>query len=174
MQIVYRTADGELAALADGASLPVLTPPQGGKVVFVGVRVRNVDLCGATVQGALRDPCSGRVIGIERRPVAWRIADDGFAEPRQPVELSDYANIPACPNVAIDHDLDGHPAQLEVRLYEASPRVTERVIEVIPTCADDLDPSYCRCECDSDYDLGGDCPADPDGGVPSCPPDAGP
>ena len=170
---VYRTADGVMAPLGDGTVLPLLTPPQGGKVIFVGVRIRNVDLCGASLQAAVRDPCSSRVLGIERRPIAWRIAEDGFAEPAQPQEISDYANVPMCPNAGATEDLDGHAAQLELRFYEGDGRVTERILEVTPTCADDGTPSLCRCECDADYELGVECPADPDGGVAECP-DAGP
>jgi hypothetical protein len=158
-----------LAPLPDGGTILLETPPQGGHVIFAGVRVKNANLCGATLQAALRDPCSGRVVGLERRPIAWRLADDGFAEPAQPEEISDYANIPACPNAAIDHDVDGHPLQLEIRLYEES-RMTETILTVTPTCADG--DTYCTCDCDSDYDLGGECPVDPDGGV-ACP-DAGP
>jgi len=173
LEPVYRTAGGEMAPLGDGAELPLLTPPQGGRVIYVGARVRNVDLCGATLQAALRDPCTDRVLGIERRPIAWRLAPDGFAEPAQPQEISDYANLPMCPNAGADADLDGTPAQLELRFYEADGRVTERILQVTPTCADDQDPQLCRCECDSDYDLGSECPGDPDGGAAECP-DAGP
>jgi len=166
VQVVGR----ELAPLADGGTIPLEMPPQGGYVVFAGLRVHNANLCGASVQAALRDPCSGRVVGIERRPVAWRIADDGFAEPAQPLEISDFANVPACPNAGISHDVDGHPLQLELRLYEASGRETERTLTVTPTCPSDDD--YCLCACDSEF--GGACPPiDPDGGV-DCPADAAP
>jgi len=154
-------------AIEDGGTIALEVPPQGGLVAFAGLRARNVDLCGASVQAALRDPCTGRVVGYELRPVAWRIAEDGFAEPAQPAEISDFANIPACPNAAISHDVDGHPLTLEVRLYETSGRTTEVTLTVTPQCPAEGD--YCRCICDSDYDLGADCPDDPDGGV-DCPP----
>jgi hypothetical protein len=174
MQLIYRTGDGDAVPLDDGGRLPLLTPPQGGKVSFVGVRVKNVTVCGATIQAALRDPCDGRVLGIERRPIAWRIADDGFAEPAQPAEISDYVNLPMCPNAGAERDVDGHPYSLEVRLYERTGRATERIVTVVPHCDDDLDPPRCRCECDADLGQTTGCPTDPDGGVIGCPPDAGP
>ena len=167
LEPIYRTADGEMAPLVDGTELPLLTPPQGGKVAFVGVRAFNVDLDGITLQVALREPCGGRVVGIERRPIAWRIADDGFAEPAQPEEISDYANVPACPNAGAVVDLDGQPHEVELRLYEAG-RMTEAIVAVTPTCGSDTAPQLCRCECDSDYELGAECPSDPDAGV-GCP-----
>jgi hypothetical protein len=173
LELVYRTADGTMAPLAEGTVVPLLTPPQGGKVIYVGARGKNVDLCGASLQAALRDPCTDRVLGIERRPIAWRLADDGFAEPAQPQEISDYANLPLCPNAGSSEDLDGHPAQLEIRFYEPGGRVTERILSITPTCADDEVPMLCRCECDADYELGFECPGDPDGGVAECV-DAGP
>jgi hypothetical protein len=170
LELVQRTADGEMVPLEDGAVLPVQSPPQGGKVAFVGVRVRNADVCGSQVQAALRDPCQGgRVIGIESRPVAWRLADDGFAEPAQPAEISDYTNVPLCPSSALESDLDGHLYQLEVRFYQADGSYAERLVDVTLTCADADDPAGCRCECDADYDEAAECPADPDGGIVDCP-----
>jgi hypothetical protein len=170
VQLIYRTAGGVAAPLLDGGTLDIQTPPQGGKVVFVGMRVRNVVVCQAFLQAALRDTCTPRVFGIESRPIAWRLAADGFAEPAQPEQISDYANVPVCPNATLAHDIDGHPAWVEVRLYERSGRVTERIVQVVPTCEADLDPALCRCECDSDYVAGRECPSDPDGGVIECPP----
>ena len=173
IELVYRTADAEMVPLVDGAELPLQTPPQGGKVIFVGMRVKNVDLCGASLQGAVREPCTNRVLGIERRPIAWRIAEDGFAEPAQPQEISDYANVPLCPNAGAAEDVDGPELQLEMRFYPAGAAAIDRVIAITTTCADDELPQLCRCECDADYELGVECPGDLDGGVAECA-DAGP
>lgn len=156
---------GGLVELADGDVLTMTQPPQGGMIALVGLRVRNVDTCGATVQAALIDPCDQHVLGVERRPVTFRLADDGFAEPAQPDELSDFANLATCPNSVGSRDVDGQPYDLEVRLYEASGRTTTRRISVTPTCGDD---EWCRCQCDADYVNGGDCNVDPDGGVIGC------
>ncbi len=170
VELIYRTADGTMAPLADGAVLPLMSPPQGGKIVLVSMRVRDAELCGATIQAALRDPCTNRILGIERRPVAWRFADDGFAEPAQPQELSDFVNLPLCPNAGAADDLDGHIYQLEMRFYETpDAQPIERLLDVTLSCDDELDPDGCKCECDADYELGGACPSDPDGGVDCVP-----
>ena len=152
MQVVARTLDGTAAPVADGAEVALTNPPQGGKVLLIGVRVKNVDLCDATVQVAVKDLVTGRVAGIERRPVAWRIADDGFAEPAQPDQLSDYANVPVCPNANLDQDIDGNPWQLEVRFYDRSQDATEQILTVTPSCAADPDPVTCMCECAMVFD----------------------
>ncbi len=150
LQVVYQTVDGTAAPLDDGAELRLVDPPQGGKILLVGVRVTNVDLCGATIQVAMKDLVTGRVAGIERRPVAWRIADDGFAEPAQPDQISDYANVPVCPNANIAQDIDGNPWRLEVRFYDQAQQATEQLLTVTPSCADSWDPALCACECSMD------------------------
>jgi hypothetical protein len=147
MQVVTQTLDGLTAPVEDGAELTLINPPQGGKILLVGVRVTNVDLCDATIQVALKDLVTARVAGLERRPVAWRIADDGFAEPAQPDQLSDYANVPVCPSASIDQDIDGNPWQLEVRFYDHAQHATEQLLTVTPSCATDPDPASCMCQC---------------------------
>ena len=147
LQIVYRAPGGTAEPLADGGTLPLTVPPQGGHVVFVGLRVRNVDLCGSSIQAALRHPTTDRVAGFERRPVAWVIAADGFAEPAQPDQISDYANVPLCPNANIDQDIFDVPWDLEVRFYDASDMATQVDLTVTPSCDQAINPAYCRCEC---------------------------
>ena len=53
--------DYDAVPLADGGPLAILQPPQGGRVVFVGVRATNVDGCGLQLTGALRDETSRQV-----------------------------------------------------------------------------------------------------------------
>jgi hypothetical protein len=175
MQVVHRTSSGVAAPLEDGATIALVNPPQGGKILLIGVRVKNVDLCNATVQVAMKDLVTGRVAGIERRPVAWRIAADGFAEPAQPNEISDYANVPVCPNANIAQDIDGNPWELEVRFYDKDSNPTEQTLTITPTCAEDFDPTLCMCECAMDFGTACECEVPiGDGGVVGCAPDAGP
>jgi hypothetical protein len=166
LELVVQTRDGELTALADGGTVPMTAPPQGGYVALIGVRVNNAELCGAELQIALIDPCSDRVIALERRPVSFRIADDLWAEPKQPAELSDYANVAACPSVTPAHDVDRNPAIVEAQLFEPNGRVTTRRIVATPSCEGD---TWCECNCDVAYTSGsGDCNEDLDGGL-ACP-----
>ncbi|MFL5305866.1 MAG: hypothetical protein ACJ8F1_11665, partial [Polyangia bacterium] len=41
--LVYQTAGSGLAPVADGSTVPLVVPPQGGEVLVVGVRALNID-----------------------------------------------------------------------------------------------------------------------------------
>ena len=182
IELIYRAADGTSRPLMDGGSIDLITPPQGGKVVLPGIRARNVFACSVTLNASLRDPCNNRIIALEQRPVNLVAAGDGWAVPAQPAELSDYANVPACPTAAASRDVDDEPFLLAVRFVDGRDRVAEREITITPICAEAVSEAACRCECDHDYLLpcdadAGACPCevDSDGGVPgTCPSDAGP
>lgn len=146
IQLIYRTETGAMPVVDQG-TLPLVDPPQGGKVLLVGLRVRNVDLCDATIQIAIKDPADARVIGYERRSITWRIAPDGFAEPSEPTYFYDYANVPVCPNGNLSKNVDGNPWLLEARLYEAETIAAQATVTITPTCDAAPDPDLCRCEC---------------------------
>ena len=107
VELIYRNIDGTMGTLDESGRVPMILPPQGGKVFLVGVRARNIDICGVRLHAALRDQCSGRIVGAERRPIFLGADGTGWAVPRQPHELSDYANVPACPSFGTDRDVDG-------------------------------------------------------------------
>jgi hypothetical protein len=180
IQVIYRAADGSSRLLVDGGTIDLVTPDQGGKVALPGVRARNVDTCSVALNAALRDPCNNRVIALEQRPVNLVAGDDGWAVPKQPGELSDYANVPACPTAAATRDVDDEPFVLEVRLTDGRGRIAMQTMTVTPVCAEADSAEACRCECDVDYLLACEpeepcpCEVDLDGGVAgTCPGDAG-
>ncbi|MCE9572851.1 MAG: hypothetical protein K8W52_06815 [Deltaproteobacteria bacterium] len=149
MQVVYRTEQGA-SLVVDGATLPLVDPIQGGKVLLIGLRVKNVDLCESSIQIAIKDLVNGRVAGVERRSVTWGLAPDGFAEPADPVTFYDYANVPLCPNGNIAQDIDGNPWQLEAQFYNGNLITAEQLLTITPSCADVVDPTQCQCECAMD------------------------
>ncbi|MCC6999828.1 MAG: hypothetical protein IT370_34820, partial [Deltaproteobacteria bacterium] len=55
LEVIYLYADGTVRPALEGGEAPLIEPPQGGRVIFAGVRARNVDACAATLSGALRD-----------------------------------------------------------------------------------------------------------------------
>jgi hypothetical protein len=142
--VVARTPDGALARVADGGALPLIEPPQGGQVVFVGVRAKNVDACGLLVTAALRDPASGLVLGVDARPVDLAPAEDGWGETAAPGDIGTFANVPVCPNPNAPHTLDAQPALLDVRVRDRNGRVADATLPVVPTCAE---RSLCPREC---------------------------
>ncbi|HUQ05789.1 MAG TPA: hypothetical protein VM261_24980 [Kofleriaceae bacterium] len=163
---VHWPAGGTVGDLADGGVVDLVRPIQGGKVVYVGVRARNVDGCNVQLTAALRDQATQQVIALEQRPVRLVDGGDGWGLPE--AAFDHLANLPACPNAAAARDVDGSTWRLELRLEEPGGRMAETSLVVQPRCALDQELDECRCECDADYELGGACPSDPaDAGVDS-------
>lgn len=160
--LVYRTVDGEVADVVDNGEVPLILPPQGGKVTLVGVRAKNVTcrlLLNANLSNSL---CGGNIIGLEGRPVDLEVRDDGFGYPAAPDTLQNYVNIPVCPTFTSTRDGDGHPYVLQLRatevrrLDEETARTHVLNATVTPVCAEPEIFDDCSCECDADLVLGVD------------------
>jgi hypothetical protein len=165
IELTAMTWDGsaETAAveLVDGGEVVLRRPAQGGKVLYLGVRARNVDACGVQLTSALRDPTSGEVIALDQRPVPLVAGGDGWAVPAPPFEQA-LTNLGVCPNADAEVDVDGHPWRLELRLEETSgARRATIELTVWPRCPVGEEAFECACECDSDFHVGGECPVDP-------------
>lgn len=158
--LVLRTIDGDVVDLVDGGEVPLILPPQGGKVTLIGVRARNIT-CRALMNAGLFDDCANTFIGRDARPIELEAsaADDGFGMPVFPETLQNYANIPVCPTFASQRDGDGQPYRLELRLTESrrageeAPRTHVLSATVTPVCAEADIESDCRCECDAGFVL---------------------
>jgi len=177
LQIVLGQPGGSAPAYvvaSEGGAAPILTPPQGGKIVLAGVLAKNVG-CFVQISASLRDECNGRALAVESRPVGLRARADGWGEPADPMQISDYSNLPICPRAQAERDLEGEPYLLTVHLSDGAGREAEASLRVVPTCAEPDALAACVCECDADYVLGQVCAPEPDAGVPpgTCPGDAG-
>lgn len=163
---LFRNADGEIEMLEDGDILPLITPPQGGKVAFIGVRARNIDGCPLRIDTALFDPETEEVVSLERRPIRLKPTMDGWLLPLLPNSIANYSNLPACPRAGLAHDIHGEPYRLEIVVTDKKNRTAAAELDVIPTCAEPAFYERCRCECRADYELGQVC--EPvDGGFPN-------
>jgi hypothetical protein len=142
---VVRTPDGHTEEVRAGGAIPLIEPPQGGQVVFVGVRARNLDGCGVVITATLRDPCTDGVIGVEARPVDLTVSPNGWGEPSAPADIASFANVPVCPSSAATRGLDGQRYVLEVDVRDRDKRTAHARLEVIPTCTEtSLCPKECR------------------------------
>jgi hypothetical protein len=130
------------ADLVDGGKVLLVRPPQFGRIGLVGVRATNFDGCNLTVNAAFRDPCTGRVLGLEERPVVMEPRGDGWAQPFQASEISNYANVGLCP--AQDTSPNGLATTLEVRVTDATGRSVMLTAKATPSCGDD---TGCPAEC---------------------------
>lgn len=157
--MVYRTVDGEVADLVDNGEVPLILPPQGGKVTLIGVRAKNVT-CRLLLNGSISNSlCGGNIIGLEGRAIDLEVREDGFGYPARADTLDNYANIPLCPNAASTRDADGQPYALQVRatevrrLDEETARTHVMTATVTPVCAEPEIFEDCTCECDADLIL---------------------
>jgi hypothetical protein len=168
IQLIHRTDDG-FRVMSDGDAIPIVTPPQGGKVILPGVRARNLR-CTVQITATLVDPCDAATISLESRPIVLAEGDDGWAVPADPVSLSSYANLQTCPRPGAGRDLEGEEYRLRIQVRDEEGRQAAAEMRVTPTCGEDFALVECQCECDRDYQLGQACEAEPDGGVPGCAP----
>ena len=156
MQLIVRDANGMTVPLADGDPVPLVTPPQGGKVVFVGVRATNISPCSVTLTGSLRDPVSqqlrldGRGMNLTPTGDGWGVSADS--------NLSTFANIPVCPNQWAMQDAYGQVFELSVKLSDPAGHAASSTIHVTPVCGEP-GPSAkeCACTCKQGYVLGQVC-----------------
>jgi hypothetical protein len=148
--------DGRIVELHDGDPLPLVVPPQGGHVSFVGVRARNVDACHAKITASMVSAQTGLIAAEESRSVSLVATADGWAEPNAS-DISSVANVPLCPDYH-DESIVDTSYVLKVRLEDSRGAASACEVErmVIPSCP--LQPEYererCLCECRANYVLG--------------------
>ncbi len=148
-------------ALADGGDASILFPPQGGRVIFVGVRAKNLDPCGVTLSGAVRDPISNQV-RLDTRTVNLEASSDGFAE-SDPTDISTFSNVPVCGNNWAMSDIFDQTLTLEASVKDKSGKSKKATQSLVPRCDEtkteagvDLQKE-CLCLCKKDYKTGEDC-----------------
>jgi hypothetical protein len=156
--------DGTDAPLADGDDVPLIFPPQGGRVIFVGVRATNLDGCGVQLTGALRDPAN-QLVRVDSRTVNLIPTGDGWgasAPSSQTISSArdTYSNVPVCPNQWASTDVFDHPFALEVTVTDRAKRKLTKSIQVTPRCAEVDKMGECRCICKVGYILGESCTDD--------------
>lgn len=159
MELVFLDADGKTQALAEGASVPLIFPPQGGRVMFVGARATNVDACAATLTGAIRDPASKKV-QLDKRSVNLVPTGDGWGVAAEG-DTSSFANVPACPNNWSETNLFDGTYELTVALETKDGKTITKTATIHPFCGEPDNEAQCRCICKQGYVLGEACGAAP-------------
>ncbi len=160
------TAPGDTAdrVLNEGDTIGIALPPQGGRVIFLGVRATNIDGCGVQLSGALRDEATSQVrldartVNLVRGSDAWGTSGIQGVSPSS--QLANYANVPVCPNQWASTDVFDKPFKIEVTLEDRRGRKATKSVHVTPKCVDDIQYSRCQCICLKDYKLGSSCESD--------------
>jgi hypothetical protein len=78
LQIVHQDASFSVVETQPMAQVPLIAPPQGGWIVLLGVRARNIDGCQATLKTALVDPCDNQILQLDSRPTHLDMGADGW------------------------------------------------------------------------------------------------
>ena len=153
LELLILGPDGVPAPAQDGARVPLVKAPQGGKHVFAGARVRNLDTCPIKLTAAIREPETQKV-QFETRPVQFIDGGDGWAYARQPTQISDYGNVGLCPNQWASKDIYEQSYTLEVVVADRDQRAASRTITIVPYCSQPEFAAECMCECKLGYVLG--------------------
>jgi len=147
--------DASSRVIGDGSNVSLLFPPQGGRVIFAGVRAYNIDPCTVQLTGSLRDPTNGQV-NIDGRTVNLVVAGDGRGTSND-TDISTFANITVCPNEWSATDVYGNPYDLTVSVTDHEGRSASKTVRVTPTCAEPARLAECLCLCKHGYILGSVC-----------------
>ena len=144
--------------LEDGGSVTILPPPQGGSIVLVGARARNLNPCGVMLTVGLRDPHTQQV-RLDARTVNLQTSTAAPDWVETSSQLAGMANVPVCPNQWASTDIFGHGFQLEVTVEDSAHRRAMTTLQVTPACSTDKNyPMTCSCQCVAGYTLGQACP----------------
>jgi hypothetical protein len=158
LQILVVKPDDSVVPAVDGGSVALMAPPQGGFVIYAGVRAKNVDRCGLQLTGALRDPVTNQVrpemrtIDLTPTSDGWGVSSTGPAN----LNLSNFSNLPACPNNWSTADVFGQSYELEVAIEDKGGRSASQTLVVTPYC-DPAATALCMCRCAAGYVLGEPC-----------------
>lgn len=170
----------QIQPLTNNMNVPLVEPPQGGMVMFVSVRARNLDGCPAQISTSLKDICTGEIVAFDDRPIELKPMGDVLV-PLPPADynigIADFSNITSCPNRRLGRDMFGHPYRLSIFVTDKESRTASTAITINPFCAAGLrgKQEECLCTCDQEYTGTCSMTAQPDSGVPAgtCRGDAG-
>ncbi len=140
----------DVSPLAAMQAVPLEPPPQGGYVMYIGAKARNLDACGALVRGDYFDE-NGIQAGMDERSTNLVARGDGWGWP-DAQHLSEIPNLSACPDVS-HLDIQGHPYSLRIRVTDRSGRTAMLSTPIVPTCAlsNPAVQADCVCQCSADF-----------------------
>jgi hypothetical protein len=146
-------AERKYHEVAPGGTLPLMPPPQGGYVVYVGAKMKNVNGC-VEFAGRFRNPVTKEEQGFDGRSSRLIPMADGYGWP-DVADNGNVSNINPCPDYG-PRDVHGNTWDLEVTVTDIDRR---RVVLSAPTklaCqhAEPALQSDCICTCSANYVLG--------------------
>jgi hypothetical protein len=159
--ITVLRADDSVVPVMQGDTVPMLFPPQGGRVIFVGVDATNFDGCGVQLTGALRDLATQEV-RVDSRTINLIPTGEGHGVSGKTGEsvaaaIANFANVPVCPNEWSSTNVYGTLYGLEVTVKDKEGRQLTKKLDVTPECGEPARVAECECICQAGYVLGQAC-----------------
>jgi hypothetical protein len=151
MQIVHLDEQDQVVETTPMTKVPLVAPPQGGWIVLLGVRARNIDGCQTTLTTALVDKCNNQILGLDRRLTKLEPDAGGWGVS----SVISLGNLPVCPLLSALRDTDNVPYDITVAVEDVNGQKAQATLTVVPYCQAN-DP-LCTCQCDRDYVLGSTC-----------------
>jgi hypothetical protein len=157
-------SDGTVVPVVQGDTVPLEFPPQGGQVIFVGIRATNVESCALQLTGALRDLATQEV-RVDSRTIDLLPTGDGWGVSGMSgmASAANFANVPVCPNEWSSTNIYGNVYGLEVTAQDTKGHTVTQKIHVTPQCSEPGLTEECLCECQAGYVLGQACSVDAGG-----------
>lgn len=155
MEVIALGSSGAARPVSDGDGVDIVMPPQGGRVIFLGVRATNLSACAVQLSGSLRDTETGRVMS-ESRTVNLKPAGDGWGASVD-ADISTFANVGVCPNNWSGRNLFDEDYEIVVQVKDREGRTAKQVRQVRPACNEPEFEVECRCICKHGYILGEAC-----------------
>lgn len=155
LELVTRGAELVSTDLAEGGPAPMILPPQGGRVILVGVRATNIDPCGVELSGSIREEATGQV-RLDQRTT--NLGPKGTFAESIPEDISTYANIPTCPNQWASVDVHESLFEVTVSVTDRRGKTASKTLHAAPFCSEPENEAECLCKCQAGYVLGQTCP----------------
>jgi hypothetical protein len=153
LEIMNLDASLALVGTTEGARVPLIQPPQGGWIVFLGARATNIDGCRVDITTSFRDVPDGPILQVDRRPTKLDASGDGWG-----ITRPSYAgNLPICPQLTATRNLHDEPYEITVTLEDAYGQRASQAMQIVPVCPDPDPTGRCLCECDQHYVVGAAC-----------------
>ena len=148
--------------LNEGDTIDLWPAPQGGHVVLVAAKVKNLVGDTAMLRVHARYPDTPFIIALEARSVRF-VPVPGEPDMMQPDlrTRTQVAHIPLCPDYD-PWDIVDRPLEFAITLtttMSEEPQTGAVTLQLYPSCANTGNEPFCKCECRANYVLG-KCPRD--------------
>lgn len=149
LEPVFMAPDESVQPLVEGGTVPLVFPPQGGRVIFIGVRATNLSPCGVKLTGVARDLTTEQ-IRFDTRPLNLVVGPDGKGG-SVAGDLSSFSNVPICPNQWASTATYDETFGIEIAVEDQDGKKGAVKLQAKLACSEPAYEEGCKCICQADY-----------------------